>query len=93
MELEQDKERVYIEVDLVQELVLGMAVELEQGMAEEQVQVCTEDRERREVSALSSRSTIENILEEDLVQEQVQDMVEEQESGELELRVVERECS
>lgn len=41
--LEQELERVYIEGDLVQELVLGMAVELEQGMAEEQVQVCIEE--------------------------------------------------
>ena len=51
LELELDKERVYIEVDLVQELVLGMAVEREQGMAEEQVQVCTEEKREREVSA------------------------------------------
>lgn len=43
-ELEQDKEQVYIVVDLEQELELDMVVELEQDMAEEQVQVCTEER-------------------------------------------------
>jgi len=66
--LVQVEEQVYIGVVLAQGLELGMVVELEQGMVEEQVLVCIEE-------------VLEQELVQDMVVEQelVQDIVEEQE--------------